>query len=196
MSTPTRRMPLAEAPPAVRLRSCPVYDAWPWSALALAGLAAIGLLVQWSMESIGLALVTMVLLAATVWRFWIPVWFEVDERGITQRFLGHARRIPWHSIGCYEPRAAGIVFQPVARMALLDALAALYVPWQDHREQLCALADHYLGEQRSTARQANKPNTGSTASLAQAAAQGSSSVSGSLRVFFDLLSPSQGDKGG
>ncbi len=86
----------------------------------------------------------LVVLAITLWRFWLPVRYELGPQGISQVALGRATRIPWTAILNYEIRSRGVLLYPDAVLTLLSPLRALYLPWGRQGEQVRAHIEYYL----------------------------------------------------
>jgi hypothetical protein len=81
--------------------------------------------------------------ALATWRYWLPVDFDLDASGITQR-LGRRRwRIPWTSVGGYTLRPQGVALWPTGADGLAAAARAIVIPWNGQRDALlAAIADH------------------------------------------------------
>jgi hypothetical protein len=83
-------------------------------------------------------------LALSLWRFFLPVLFELNAGGVHQRILGRRRHVPWKSIHRCEIFADGVLLLPMADRCALDALRGLYLPWGGHRDEVLANVRYYL----------------------------------------------------
>lgn len=81
-------------------------------------------------------------LATVVWRHFVPTMFEIGALGVSERFLGRTRRIPWISIDRFVVGRKGAFLSSAG--APLEALRGFYLPWGPHREQVLATLRYYL----------------------------------------------------
>ena len=86
----------------------------------------------------------LVVLLIALWRFWLPIRYELGSQGVTQTVLGRETRIPWTSIVNYQVRTRGIVLFSDAVLTPLSSLRGLYLPWGRQREPVLAQVDYYL----------------------------------------------------
>jgi hypothetical protein len=132
------------APEDVTLRDWPLVDR-PVGSLAAIGLAAaVSVLAGWAANSPlaggGVALV----LAAILWKTWLPVRYELSGRGVTQSVLRWRRRIPWTAIRRHEIRTIGVLLVPDPVLTPLSPLRGLLVPWGRRKPEVLAHIDYYL----------------------------------------------------
>jgi len=114
------------------------------SSLVLALAAGGGWLAGWGSGSAVMGVVIVVLLAATLWRTWLPVRFQLGAGGVVQSVLGWERRIAWLEIGRYELQTDGVIFFRDAEAAPLAALNSVYVRWGNQGEKVLAVLEFYL----------------------------------------------------
>src|SRR5262245_4119629 len=131
-------------PEELTLTDWPLRDRPLVSILTLAIAAGVIWLAVWATRSAAAGALVAVLLAATLWRTWLPVWYQLDPGGITQSVLGRQRRIPWTAIRGHERRSDGVILLPDAGKAQLGALCGLYLHWGSQREAVLAHLDYYL----------------------------------------------------
>ena len=112
--------------------------------LVVVGLVAGAVLVGWLSGQPYLALAALTALAAALWRFFLPVEFELSERGIDQQILGRRRRIPWQAIQRCEVGAAGVLLLPDEDRSAMAPFRGLYLPWSGRRKEVLTLIGHYL----------------------------------------------------
>ena len=132
-------------PAAIRWRSWPLRDDVKRTSLAVGGLmAAVGGI--WLLTGrILLALAALAALVLSLWRFFLPVAFELNDKGVDQRFLGRLRHISWHAIGRYEVCSAGVLVLPNRDRSVMAPFRGLYLPFGSHREEILACFRRYLG---------------------------------------------------
>jgi hypothetical protein len=102
----------------------------------------ISALVGWVMASAAWALVACGLLALAAWRYFVPVYFEINPQGIFQEVFGRRRRISWRSIGHVELGRDGLLL--AAGDVCCAAFRGFYLPWGRHRAEVLALVNYHL----------------------------------------------------
>ena len=128
----------------VRWWSCPIRDTIPGAFVVLAGLSAAGIGVHAATGKLHLALFAVLALTLTLWRFFIPVLFELNTDGVNQWVFGRHRRISWNEIRHFELCSRGVLFLPHADCRPMDAFGGLYLPWRNCREEVLAHVHYYL----------------------------------------------------
>ncbi|HUY92993.1 MAG TPA: hypothetical protein VMV10_29960 [Pirellulales bacterium] len=133
-------------PPPVSWRSWPLEEgglsAWLLSVLAVTIIVACGLTtgsVQWALVACGV-------LAASAWRFFIPVHLELNAQGVFQEVLGRQRRIVWRAFESGELCREGVYLRFAGGSFALNR--GLYLPWGTHRAEVMAFVDYYLTQAR------------------------------------------------
>lgn len=126
------------------------WQSWPLredrlpSALVLLGVSAAAVLVGWSCGRASLGLLAAGAIAVSMWRFFLPVVFEADHRGLSQWLFGRRRHIPWAVVARHQVCAAGVLLLWQVDDDHLAPLRGFYVPWADHREELLGLVNQHL----------------------------------------------------
>jgi hypothetical protein len=132
------------APEEVTLSSWGLRDLgwYGWANLLLAAVVAcaVGWLTGWPLAGWGV----LALLLLSLWRFWLPIRFELGPHGITQTVLSRTTIIPWTAIRSYEVRRKGVLLFADAVLTPLSPLRALYLPWAGDREQVLGHIEYYL----------------------------------------------------
>ncbi len=129
------------APAEVTIVDWPVRDEPLGASLALSLAAGAVWLAVWATGNGLVGMVMGVLLAATLWRTWLPVRYQLGGGGIEQRVLGFSRRMLWSSIRNFEVRADGVVLYFDAELTVLSLLRGVYLRWgeqQGHRILIAA----------------------------------------------------------
>jgi len=134
----------ADPLPSVRWRSWPLVDELPRASLVLLALVAAAAAIHWATGEVSAALLAAAALCVALWRFFLPVWFELSAGGVDQWIFGRRRRIPWGAIHRYEVRSTGVLFLPRADRCPIDAFRGLYLPFSTRREEVLAQIHHYL----------------------------------------------------
>ncbi len=110
----------------------------------MAALVGAWVLVRWSTGRTDLAFLALAALALAMWRFFVPVTFELNAQGIEQSVLRWRRRIPWDAVGRYEVCSAGVLLLPHADRRPMDSLSGLYLAWGGRREEVLAHIRYHL----------------------------------------------------
>ena len=116
--------------------------------VVLAGLTAAGMGVHAATGRLHLALFAVLVLTVALWRFFIPVLFELNTDGVNQWVFRRHRRISWNEIRRYEICSKGVLLLPHADSRPMDAFRGLYLPWRNRREEVLAQVHYYLDPAR------------------------------------------------
>jgi len=147
MSTGSRELPqywTDAPPPALAWQSWPLREHPVGALLVLVLLAAVGVGVEFVTSALHLAALAVAAASLAMWRFFLPVAFELNPDGVDQWLFGRHRRIPWVAIRRHEVCPAGVLLLPFSDRSPLDALRGMYVPWGDHREEVLFQVRYYL----------------------------------------------------
>ena len=113
-----------------------------WLNLLLSG--TVSYVVAWATGLSWLGWVVLAVLFATLWRFWLPIRFELGPQGISQIVLGRTIRIPWTGILNYEIRSRGVMLYADHVLTPLSALRGLYLPYAGQRDAVLGHVEYYL----------------------------------------------------
>jgi len=145
-------MSSVQQPPAVPFTARAVLvRAWPlreqgWRSLALvSAFLIVGAIVGQATGHWGPGVASVLLLFGVSWRFWLPVDFELDPLGITQRIGRRSWRLRWTAIGGYEAQAEGARLWLAGASPLTAAARAISIPWDGQREAVLAILAENLG---------------------------------------------------
>ena len=147
MSTGSRRHEAFwtdDPPPSLSWRVWPVHDHVAGALIVLGSLAAVAVGVRWMTGQTHLALLASGALAVAMWRFFLPVAFELNPEGVGQWLFGRRRRIRWTAIGRYEICSAGVLLLPFDDRSTMDPFRGLYLPWGSHRDAVLFHVRFYL----------------------------------------------------
>ncbi|MFO0896724.1 MAG: hypothetical protein U0836_04765 [Pirellulales bacterium] len=129
----------------VTVRSWPARDAGWWAVVSAGGLCASAALLGLTCRSWLVGAAGGGLVAFASWRYWLPVYFDLDASGITQR-LGRRRwRIPWTAIGGYALRPQGVALWAADAGSLAASARAIVIPWNGQSGTLLAAIAEHLG---------------------------------------------------
>ena len=141
-SSEPRHGPVPGLPRPLSVRSWPARDAGWRALLPAAALGALAVLLGLAAQSWLAAAAAAGIVALSAWRYWLPVDFDLDANGITQRVGRRRWRIPWTAIGGYAIRSEGVALWPAGAGSLASLARGIVIPWNGQREALLeAIAD-------------------------------------------------------
>jgi hypothetical protein len=109
----------------------------------------LGWLVQWVSGRLYLGAFAVVLILLALGRQLLPTVYELTEEGIRCTVLGRARLLRWSNIWRHEVLGEGVLLWQEPYGGPLDYLRAVYIPWDDRREELLAVVQERLGTEQS-----------------------------------------------
>ena len=134
----------AAAPAAARWRGWPLRAHPVVGAMLIWALAAAVVGIYEGTGQPHLAALAGLALVISLWRFFLPVIYELNGEGVHQWILGRHRLLDWSCVARYEIRADGVLLLPCADACPLDVVRGLYVPWGNHRDEVLANLGFYL----------------------------------------------------
>ncbi len=127
----------------VAWRSWPLVDQRRWSWLVMALLVAVGGGVWFLGGGWLLAVVVTLGLATTLWKYFMPIDYELAPLGLRRRVLGRTRVVPWHSIRAYRLRPSGVVLYQRSEAGVIDLLRSMFVPFPPDADDLVSAMRQY-----------------------------------------------------
>jgi hypothetical protein len=121
-------------------RAWPLVDKKQWSWLAIVGILATGAFVSYFSTSWWLALLAMAGLTATLWKFFVPVRYELGPVGLRRSAVGRTTLLAWQAVRAYQLRPTGAVLFRRPDPTPIDLLRSVFMPYPaDEDDALCAL---------------------------------------------------------
>ena len=128
----------------VRWRSFPLVDDFPTSVLLVVLLAAAGIGVGVSFQSVGLGVLSAVLLSGSVARYFYPTWYELSESGVSVRsWLGEARK-SWAAFARCDVHRVGVHLSPFGAPSALDPFRGTFLRFAGNGEAVVAFVRGHL----------------------------------------------------
>jgi len=137
--------PIEGPPAAIRWRSWPAAERLGRTGLVVLALLAATVLVRLIAGRTVLALLALAALLAALWRYFLPVQFELDEHGVERSLFGWRRHVRWSAVARYEVCPAGVLLVPSRRQTPMSAFAGLFLPFAENRETVLLRLRYYLG---------------------------------------------------
>lgn len=117
----------------------------PWSTLLLAALLiATAMVVDSVLGQWYWTLAATVAIGVAMWRFFLPITFEVTLRGLKQESIFQTARTAWADIRAVRKCTRGVLLLSGEDDRPLAALRGLFLPWGPHRTELLQLVSLYL----------------------------------------------------
>jgi len=148
MSTKTENSRTAARKGAASLdwRSWPLREDSLRAAAVIVGILLAAVLVGLLSGRALLGLAAAVAIGISMWRFFLPVVFEADHHGLSQRILGRHRHIPWKAVKRHRVCASGVLLFSQRDDDRMAPLRGIYVPWSQNRRRLLDLLDLHLAD--------------------------------------------------
>ena len=136
---------LAEAAPSsspsadvIRWRSHPLVDEFPKSLLLAVIILAVCVGASWALEGLIWGVISALLLVAAMARYIFPSHFQLDADGVTVRFLGVARRMPWTALKRMSVGPGGMFLSPFERPSRLDSFRGVALRFAGNADEVVA----------------------------------------------------------
>jgi hypothetical protein len=143
---PTTQRPAHREAPAdsvLQWRSWPLAEHKRWSWLVVVGVLAVGGVCAYLGNSWLPGLLAALGLSATLWKFFVPVSYEIEAFGLRRSALGRTRVVAWQAVRAYQMRPTGVLLFQRPDPAAIDLLRSVYIPYPaDEDEVLCAVREH------------------------------------------------------
>ena len=115
-------------------------------ALTLAGAMAVAL----GFRSLVAGILTLILLAASISEFLLPVRFRLSPAGIEAAGLVFRRRMAWKDVRQVRRDPLGVKLSPLSRRSRLEAYRGIYLWFGENEPEVMAALAHYRGEAKET----------------------------------------------
>jgi len=101
-----------------------------------------------SFEGIGYALLAAVFLLGSLARYFVPTDYELDAAGVSVRFLGRVRRIPWAHIRRVAVHDEGVQMSPFEKPSRLEAFRGTFVRFAGNRDEVVSFVEGQMAAHR------------------------------------------------
>ncbi len=110
---------------------------YPRKAWGAAGAMLIaGMLVAVAFRSVGMGLLTVVLLWLATREYWLPVRYTIGEKGAGVRYFGAVFDITWDRVKYVTVHPDGVKLSPLPPRSRLEPFRGVYLRFADNREQV------------------------------------------------------------
>lgn len=113
-----------------------VQEPWPRSLALMAAIAAFAAVAAVGMGGAGYAVISVVVLCASLSRYWLPTHYGLDDTGVWVEHLGQRRCWAWRDLRRWQRVRGGVVLSPLARNSRLDAFRGAYLRCGDRQAEV------------------------------------------------------------
>lgn len=133
-----------QPPPVLRWRIWPAVDRWYYGLAALLAWLVATYTIWDITDRWYLALPAGAVLFVAAWRFFLPVYYELNRDGVTHSVFGWRRCIPWNEIRRYEADRQGVWLSPFSDACPWDVFQGHYLPWGERGDEVLERIHYYL----------------------------------------------------
>lgn len=116
--------------------SHPLRDDWPRSLVALLALPAIAALVLAGGFGLFLACLSVIVVAASLARYFFPARYHLDEKGVRLVFLGVSKTRAWSAFRNIYPHAIGVHLAPGSKPGAMDSYRGLFLRYNGNDKEV------------------------------------------------------------
>jgi hypothetical protein len=103
-----------------------------------------GLLMYWSTESNTFTVLTLVILFASLAKFYFPTSYTLNREGVTIKTTTQKLFKPWSMYRSFYPDRKGILLSPFARPTRLENFRGLYIMCADNLDEVRAFVAAHI----------------------------------------------------
>jgi hypothetical protein len=141
-TTPRTARRAAPADSVLQWRIWPLAEHKRWSWLLVVGVLATGGICAYLGKSWLAGLLVVLGLSVTLWKFFVPVSYEIESLGLRRSSLGRSRVIAWQAVRAYQLRPTGVLLFQRPDPTAVDLLRSIFIPYPaDDDEVLCAVRE-------------------------------------------------------
>ncbi len=141
--------PIDGPPAAIHWRSWPAVEQMGRTGLVVLALVAAAVVIRAVTGHVVLALLGLAALLIALWRYFLPVHYELNGRGVDHWAFGVRRHVPWSAIVRYEVGRTGVLLVPNEDRSAMSALAGMFLPFAENDEAVLLRLRYYLGSAKS-----------------------------------------------
>ena len=113
----------------------------------IAAIVLLSIAVGYSFEAIRYALLSLVVLIASMSRYWLATRYEIDAGGVQTECFGRRERRSWREFRRIELRGDGVFLSPFPHPSRLDSFRGLMVRCPQNRDAVAEFARRQVGMQ-------------------------------------------------
>jgi hypothetical protein len=125
-------------------RSHPIRDDFPQSLLLVAAVVAGCVAAGVAFRGVGYGLLAAALLAGSLGRYYLPTSYELDEAGVTVRFLGRVRQVRWGEVKRARVQRGGVFLSPFERPSRLDPFRGTFLRFAGNADEVVSFVESRL----------------------------------------------------
>ena len=101
--------------------------------------------VYYSFDSVGFALLTFIVFALSLARYYFPTHYRLSEKGVTIKTPTQTISKQWSEYRSFYPDKNGVLLSPFAEPSRLENFRGVYLMYGGKREQIISYINKYIG---------------------------------------------------
>ena len=123
----------------------PLRQNRPFRSLSLISIIlVISVIVSNSFGSIGFGFLSLIILVGSMFRYFFPSRYILDEKGVHWVILGYTINRCWSEFKRCEDRKNGVFLSTFVKPHRLDAFQGLFIPYNQNRESVLNIIDDFF----------------------------------------------------
>ena len=106
--------------------------------------------VYYSFDSVGFALLTFIVFALSLARYYFPTHYRLSEKGVTIKTPTQTISKAWSEYRSFYPDKNGVLLSPFAEPSRLENFRGIYLMYGGKREQIISYINKYIGSKDSS----------------------------------------------
>ena len=136
----------------------------PWVTIAVTlFIIVMGLVVYFATFSNAFTVLTLVILYASLAKFYFPTRYRMSERGIQVKTMTQTLVKNWSMYRSFYPDKNGVLLSPFTRPTRLENFRGLYVMYDKNRDEVVEFVRRYVGKKAVKTQDEKKENADSGA---------------------------------
>jgi len=105
--------------------------------------------VYYSFDSVGFALLTLIVFSLSLARYYFPTHYRLSEKGVTIKTPTQTISKAWSEYRSFYPDKNGVLLSPFAEPSRLENFRGIYLMYGGKREEIISFIGQYIGASKS-----------------------------------------------
>ena len=106
--------------------------------------------VYYSFDSLGFALLTFIVFALSLARYYFPTHYRLSEKGVTIKTPTQTISKAWSEYRSFYPDKNGVLLSPFAEPSRLENFRGIYLMYGGNREEIISFIGQYIGKKENS----------------------------------------------